>query len=135
MTALVQGQITITPALTWAEVSPTGRMVMDSAGYPQVPAGTYVKLVPTEELVANPDGTLHKFTFAALVPSEASIPSGDRETFRAGVQSTIAAFPGHTFAGTIRFRGDLIDDQWRIGVAPDGVTVRRQIAQLTWVNA
>lgn len=135
MPALTQGSISISPPLTWAEVSPTGRMVMNANGQPVVPAGTYVWLVPTEELVSDPNGTLHKFTFATLQPTTPDIPSADREGFRAAVQATIAAFPGHTFSGIIRFRGDLIDDQWRIGVAPDGVTVRRQTATLTWVNA
>ncbi len=133
----VTGEIDIVPPLTWSEVQPTGFMAMDAAGVPQVPAGRFVRLVPTEELVDNLEGTLHRFTFASLAASDAQILSTDREIFRAQVAATIAAFPSHAFGGVtgvIRFRGDLIDDQWRIGVAPDGVTVRRQAASITWVN-
>lgn len=133
----VNGEIDINPPLTWSEVQPTGFMVMNSDGEPEVPDGRWVKLVATEELLDRAEGTLHRFTFAKLACVEAEIPDADKETFRAQLQATIAAFPTHTFGAanrTIRFRGDLIDDQWRVRIDNDGVTVRRQTASLSWTD-
>lgn len=132
----VTGSIDITPPLTWSEVKSTGFMVMNSAGYPVVPPGQYVRLTPTEELVDRAEGTLHKFTFDRIEASDVEIPDGSRETLRAQIAAMIAAFPTHTFGGAnrnIRFRGDLIDDQWRIRLDTDG-TVRRQQANFTWTD-
>lgn len=134
----VKGGIDIVPPLAWSEVSPTGFMVLNTLGTPVAAPGRMTTLVPTEELVIQPEGTLRQFTFARLEAASPDIADQDREAFRAEVQATIAAFPSHTFGGVeriIRFRGDQLDDNWRVGLAPDGVTVRRQIASLTWVNA
>lgn len=133
----VTGDIDINPPLTWSEVQPTGFMVMVN-GSPAVPAGRYVHLVATEELINRAEGTMHKFTFDKIVAVDAQIPEADRELFRSQVAATIAAFPTHVFGGmsrTIRFRGDLLDDQWRVRVDMDGVTARRQVATLTWSDA
>lgn len=134
----VTGEIDINPPLTWSEVQPTGFMVMNANGVPKVPDGRYVELVATEEIIDRSEGTMHKFTFASLAATDAQIDEPNREVFRAQVAETIAAFPTHVFGAanrTIRFRGDLIDDQWRIRLDADGVTVRRQVANLTWVDA
>jgi hypothetical protein len=97
-----------------------------------------VALRYVEDLVPRPEGTLHRFTFPAITPAFDEIDEVDRETFRQQVQEVIAAFPTHTFGGVtrvIRFRGNQIDDMWRVVVALDGVTVTRQIADLTWTTA
>lgn len=137
MPAQTIGEIDIVPPLTWSEVQSSGLMVMP--GRTPVPAdGRLAALRYVEELVPHPEGTLHRFTFPSIISVTADIDSADRETFRLQVQEIINAFPTHTFGGVsrvIRFRGNQIDDQWRVGVAPDGVTVRRQTASLTWVDA
>lgn len=133
----VTGEIDINPPLTWSEVQSTGFMVMNNKGEPKVPQGRWVELVATEELVDRAEGTMHRFTFSSLVVAAAEIAEADREAFRAQLQAMIAAFPTHTFGGvnrTIRFRGDLLDDQWRVRLDTDG-TVRRQNATLTWTDA
>jgi hypothetical protein len=134
MTALVAGGIDIVPPLAWSEVAPTGFMVKDAGGVPVMAPGRMVALVPTETLLDRPEGTLHRYLFARL---EAVTPEPpDRAVFVAQLIETIAAFPTHVFGGTdrgMRFRGDLLDDQWRVVLAADG-TVKQQDASLTWVN-
>lgn len=133
----VRGSIDISPPLTWSEVKPTGYMVTDAAGVPQVPAGQWVRLALTEEIVDRSEGTLHRYTFAKIEAADSLVPEQNREALRQQVAAIIAAFPTHTFGGvdrSIRFRGDLLDDQWRIRLDTDG-TVRRQNASLTWVDA
>jgi hypothetical protein len=130
------GEIDISPPLTWSEVQPTGFAVMNAKGVPKVPAGQLVELVATEEQVSRPEGTLFRYTFGKLVAASPDIAVEDREAFRAQVAAVIAAFPTHTFGGVsrvIRFRGDLLDDQWRVRLDPDG-TVRRQTADLSWID-
>lgn len=137
MAVQTAGEIDISPALTWSEVKTSGFMVI--TGRSPIPAeGRLAALRCVEDLIPAPEGTLHRFTFPAIIPTMPTIDSVDRETFRQQVQEIIAAFPSHTFGGVIRvirFRGDQIDDMWRVGVAPDGVTVVRQIASFSWVNA
>lgn len=131
----MQGFIDITAPLTWAEVGPTGFMAMVN-GVPQVPPGRWVELVATETLVDHAQGTLHRFTFGRLVAATADIPDAQREAFRAQVQEIFTAFPTHTFGTTskvIRFRGDQLDDQWRVGTT-DGLLVRRQNASISWAE-
>ena len=132
----VFGEIDIAPPLTWSEVEPSGFSVMDSKGVPQPPAGQFVELVPVEDIVARPEGTLHRFTFSKVVAAGNEVPEDQREAFRAQVAAVIAAFPTHTFGAverTIRFRGDLLDDQWRVRLDPDG-TVKYQKADLSWID-
>ncbi len=134
MPNLVQGQIDIVPPLAWSEVQPTGFMVMSPQGFPTLPGNRLTALVPSVELVSRPEGTLQRFTFPALTAATPDIPDTAREAFRAEVAAVIAAFPTHVFGGTdrvIRFRGDALDDQWRIRLDASG-TVQRQVADLTW---
>lgn len=134
----VRGSIDISPPLAWSEVKPTGYAVMDGTGVPQPPVGQWLRLVPTEILVDRPEGTLHAFRFGSIEAVQAEVLEADRETLRAQLAAIVAAFPTHTFGGSsriIRFRGDLLDDQWRVGVDIDGITVRRQNAGLTWTDA
>lgn len=136
MAAQTRGEIDIVPPLTWTEVQPSGFMVMPSR-LPRAADGRMAALSYIEELVPHPEGTLHRFTFGSIIPVISAIEDVDRETFRLQVQEIVNAFPTHTFGGVsrlIRFRGDQIDDQWRVGLAADGVTVRRQTATLTWVD-
>lgn len=134
MSALVAGGIDIVPPLAWSEVAPTGFMVKDPGGVPVMAPGRYVGLVPTEALLDRPEGTLHRYLFTRL---EATTPEPpDRAAFVAELIEIIAAFPTHTFGGgdrAMRFRGDLLDDQWRVVLAADG-TVKQQNASLTWVS-
>lgn len=136
MPVQTSGEIDIVPPLTWSEVLPTGFMVMPSRT-PLAGTGRLAALRCEEELVPQPEGTLHKFTFPAIVATTANIAPGDRDAFKAQVQEIVNAFPTHTFGSVtrvIRFKGDAIEDVWRVGVAANGTTVGRQIAQITWVN-
>lgn len=136
MAVQTSGEIDIMPPLAWSEVQPTGFMVMPSRT-PEPGPGRLAALRYVEELVPRPEGTLHRFTFPAIVPTTADINGQDRETFCAQVQEIVAAFPSHIFGGAsrvIRFRGEVIDDVWRVGVAANGLTVGRQIAAINWVN-
>lgn len=137
MPVQMSGEIDIVPPLAWSEVQPTGFMEMPSRT-PLVVTGRLAVLRYVEELVPQPEGTLHRFTFPAIVAATANINGTDRELFRAQVQEIVSAFPTHTFGGVtrvIRFKGDVIEDVWRVGVAVNGVTVGRQTASITWVNA
>jgi hypothetical protein len=132
----VFGEIDIAPPLTWSEVEPSGFAVMNAKGVPKPPAGQFVELIPVEDIVARPEGTLHRFTFSKVVAAGNEVPEDQREAFRAQVAAVIAAFPTHVFGAVsrvIRFRGDLLDDQWRVRLDPDG-TVRYQKADLSWID-
>lgn len=134
MTNLASGSIDIVPPLAWSEVEPTGFMVMSPDGEPVLPGNRLTLLVPTATILSRPEGTLMRYTFDALTAATPDIPLAARETFRAEVAAVIAAFPTRVFGGasrTIRFRGDALDDQWRVRLQPDG-TVARQLADLTW---
>src|SRR6266498_2649777 len=118
MTFETHGQIDIVPPLAWSEVSPTGFMVMAN-GSPVVPAGQWVALTVVEDLVDRPEGTLHRFRFTSLVAAQREVPLAQRETMRVQVAAIVAAFPTHVFGGVervIRFRGNELDDVWRIGL-------------------
>lgn len=137
MPVQTSGEIDIVPPLTWSEVQAAGLMEMPSRT-PVSPVGRFATLRFVEELIPQPEGTLHKFTFPAIVPATADIPPGDRALFTTQVQEIVNAFPTHTFGGVtrvIRFKGDAIEDVWRVGVAANGTTVGRQTASITWVNA
>jgi len=131
----VHGYIDVVPPLAWSEVKAAGFMVADAEGVPQVPAGQWVRLVATETLVDRPEGVLHRFTFDRLEAKEVEVPADQREIMRSQVAAIVAAFPANVFGGVsrvIRFRGEDIDDVWRIRLAADG-TVQRQVAEITWV--
>ncbi|WP_431781768.1 DUF6205 family protein [Streptomyces chumphonensis] len=116
----VEGEITITPPLTWAELkdSPFGRNPN--------PALRDVTLVIAEEKVDTDEGPLLRRTGTALVPTYA-------DGYKAyhlveHVQEAIDAFPGHTFAGRLDCSGADAGDMWRV-VVRDGraVEVRPRI--------
>lgn len=137
MPVQMSGEIDIVPPLAWSEVQPTGFMQMPNRT-PVPAAGRLAMLRYEEELVPQPEGTLHRFTFPAIVATTADITGTDRDLFKAQVQEIVSAFPTHVFGGVtrvIRFKGDVIEDVWRVGVAANGVTVGRQAASITWVNA
>lgn len=137
MTNQVTGGLDITPPLAWSEVQPTGFMIMSPLGFPVLPGTRLTLLTPVEELLDRTEGTLHRYTFAALTAATPDIPEGPaRQLFRDEVAAVIAAFPTHVFGTinrTIRFRGDQLDDNWRVRLNPDG-TVRLQVANLNWVD-
>lgn len=136
MPVQMTGEIDIVPPLTWAEVQSTGFVQMPNR-IPIPGDGRLAGLRCDEELVPHPEGTLHRFTFPAIVAVTADINGADRELFRAQVQEIVTAFPTHTFGGVsrlIRFKGDVIEDVWRVGVAANGVTIGRQTASINWVN-
>jgi hypothetical protein len=131
------GSIDIVPPLAWSELAPTGIMVMDGNGLPQVPVTGWVELEYIEQLLPRPEGTLHRFTFDTIVPAQLEIPVNQREVFRAQIATLVTTFPTHVFGGAnrvIRFRGEDLDDVWRVRVNPDN-TVSRQVAQWSWVDA
>lgn len=133
----VTGGIDIVPPLAWSEVQPTGFMIMSPAGFPILPGTRTTLLAPIEELLDRAEGTLHRFTFPTLTAATPDIQAGAARTaFRDEVAAVIAAFPTHVFGGAnriIRFRGDQLDDNWRVRYAPDG-TVHLQVADLNWVD-
>lgn len=137
MTNQVTGGIDISPPLAWSEVEPTGFMIRSPAGFPVLPGTRLTLLAPTEELVDRPEGTLHRYTFHALTAATPDIPEGPaRMTFRDEVEQVIAAFPTHTFGTNnriIRFRGDTLDDNWRVRLDGAGA-VRLQVADLIWTD-
>lgn len=131
-----QGLIDIAPPLAWSEVQPLGFMVMNVLGYPVPPVTGLVQLNVVEQLVDRPEGTLHRFMFDGIGPATPDITTGQRTVFRDQVAAIVTAFPTHTFGGVsrnIRFRGDQLDDQWRIRLDNDG-TVKLQTADLTWTT-
>jgi hypothetical protein len=132
----VSGGIDIVPPLAWSEVAPLGIMAMNAQGAPVVTGGSFAAFDVTETLLDRAEGTLHRFTFPNLIAATADLAGPDREAFRQQVAAIVAAFPTHTFGGAnrnIRFRGDQLDDQWRIRLNVDG-TVRMQTAALTWTD-
>jgi hypothetical protein len=121
----VRGVVDVSPPLGWVDVASTGFMVIGDRGFPVVPAGRWAGLSPEDN---NP------FVFPYLVAAQMEVPADDRETFRQQLVEIVAAFPGHTFgavSNVITFRGDLLDDLWRVTLNPDG-TVTREVAALTW---
>lgn len=136
MVNMVTGGIDIVPPLTWSEVQPAGFMVLSTGDRPSpiAPDTRLTWLRPIEEKVNRPEGVLYKYTFDRLEAATADLSDAQHETFRAEVAEIIAAFPTHAFGGvdrTIRFRGDQLDDNWRVRLMPDG-TVQLQVADLTW---
>lgn len=131
------GKIDITPSLLWSEVRTAGFMIEDARGVPTVPPGQWVELVADREIVNRPEGVLHRFTFAALTWYQPEVPLLARETMREQVAAIVAAFPANTF-GTLNrrilFRGNELDDFWRIRIDPDR-SVHRQVADIQWLEA
>lgn len=128
------GSIDINPPLAWSDVSAGGFMVADSKGVPVVPPGRWVELLADETLISRPEGVLHRYVFTALRAAAVEVPLDQREVMRQQVEAIVAAFPGSTFGAfdnRIRFRGNELDDIWRIRVQPDR-TVQRQVASLSW---
>jgi hypothetical protein len=116
----VEGEIAITPPLTWSELkdSPFARATN--------PTLRDVRLVVTEEQVDTPEGPLLRRSAAALVPAYA-------DGYKAyhlveHVQQAIDAFPGHAFTGRLDCSGEEAGDVWRV-VVRDGraLEVRPQI--------
>lgn len=130
------GSIDIVPSLAWSEVKAAGFMVADSNGVPKTPPGQWVALTGQELVLDRPEGALHKYNFDHLVAAEVEVPLDQRELMRAQVAAIVAAFPNSVFGGAsrnIRFRGNELDDIWRIRVNPDR-TVVRQVADLQWTT-
>ncbi len=137
VSSIVTGEIDIVPPLAWSEVKASGFMVMPDRT-PVPAAGRLVTLSWVEELIDRAEGVMHRFTFPSIQAATPDIATADRATFQAQIAEVIAAFPTHVFGGVsraIRFRGNAIDDQWRVRLDVDGVTVRRQVATLTWTDA
>lgn len=137
MPVQMSGEIDIVPPLTWSEVQPTGFMELPS--YTPRPADGRLAALRCElTVIPQPEGLLQVFTFPAIIATTANITGADRALFTAQVQEIVSAFPTHVFGGVtrlIRFKGDVIEDVWRVGVAANGITVGRQAGQISWVTA
>jgi hypothetical protein len=110
----VDGEITITPPLTWREFkdSPFNTSCIDSYdGLKEV------KLRIVEETVDTDEGSLLRKTAVALVPE--SDEAGRYYRLIEHVQEAIDAFPGHTFTGRFDCEGEENTDMWRV-VIRDG---------------
>lgn len=112
----VDGEITITPPLSWAEIK-------DSPFVPSHPSSDEldVNLVIDETSTDTDEGTLLRRSSSTLRPSS-------DEAFKAyhlieHVQQAIDAFPGHEFTGRLTCEGEEAGDLWRV-VIRDGRAVK-----------
>lgn len=117
----VDGEITITPPLTWNEIKDSPFLA--NPGYK---LGVTLKV--TEETVDTDEGQLTRKTSSALGPAW-------EDAFKAyslveDVQKAIDAFPGHIFTGRLDCEGEENADLWRV-VVRDGRAVKVE-PQIVW---
>ena len=114
-TTTVNGEIDITPPLSWQEIKASPFAPNDTHG------DYNVRLRIDETSIDTDDGTLLRRSAPALVPAW-------EEAFKAyhlveHVQTAIDAFPGHLFSGRLECEGEDTGDLWRV-VVRDGRAVK-----------
>jgi hypothetical protein len=113
----VDGQIDVTPPLTWKELQEKG--YSEDGRY--TPDWTCVRLEVSSETVSTDEGVLTRFTADAIVPST-------DDSFKAyglmkDVQKIVSDFPDHTFSGYLYVEGEENNDMWRLYVK-DGKAIQ-----------
>ena len=122
-TTTVDGEIDITPPLSWQEIKTSPFAPNDTTH------GDFnVRLRIDETSIDTEDGALLRRCAPALVPAW-------EEAFRAynlveHVQAAIDAFPGHVFSGRLECEGENAGDLWRV-VVRDGRAVKVQ-PRIVW---
>lgn len=120
----VDGEITITPPLTWTELKDSPFNPESEAHDPRLD----VKLRIDEEQVDTEEGPLLRRTAGALVPAWEG-----RAKYYSLVEHTqklMDALPGRTFSGRLECEGEEPGDLWRI-VIRDGRAVKVE-PQIVW---
>jgi hypothetical protein len=110
----VDGQFTITPPLTWAEIRTSPAPTKQDGNFD-------VSLDVTEETVDTDDGQTIRKTAAALIPGW--VGRGTFYHLVEHVQAVIDAHPGHQFTGYFECDGEDTGDLWRV-VIRDGKAIR-----------
>lgn len=116
----VEGEITITPPITWGEL----RRI------PGDPDETWwsVKLPVSEETAETDEGTVIRRYVDKVTPArEDGYKAGKLEEH---VQEVIDAFPGHVFSGYLEVSGEEPGDLWRVHVK--GGRAIRVDAEIVW---
>jgi hypothetical protein len=120
----VEGEITITPPLTWSEIKDSPFNTKSTAFDDRMDAHLDI----TEEIIDTDEGQLIRRTATGIKPAST-------EEYKAyylieHVQKLMDSHPGHTFAGHFDCSGEESGDVWRL-VIRNGHAEKIE-AQLTW---